>query len=100
MLYKNTSYAVKTFYSVTFNPGDTHDVPGPVNDPSMIRVVSQPAVQPAQSKKPPESSRIKHDDKKSASAKSIESKNEVTSQEEQTADDDLASATSQEETEQ
>ena len=44
--YKNTSLSVKTFYGVTFNPGDIHEVPGYINDPRMIRVSDKPKEPP------------------------------------------------------
>lgn len=42
MFYKNTSYSVKTFYGVTFEPGQTYEVDGIISDPLMI-VVERPA---------------------------------------------------------
>ena len=36
--YKNLSLATKTFYGVTFKPGDEHNVPGYINDLSFVRV--------------------------------------------------------------
>ena len=36
MYYKNISYSVKTFYGVTFNPGETKEVPSCINDRLMI----------------------------------------------------------------
>lgn len=50
--YKNTSLSVKTFYGVTFKPGDVNEVPGFINDPSMIRVTAKP-------KEPPKVSDVK-----------------------------------------
>lgn len=38
MVYKNMSHATKTFYGVTFKPGDQHDVPGYINDPKFVRL--------------------------------------------------------------
>lgn len=49
--YKNTSLSVKTFYGVTFKPGETRDVTGFINDPSMIRV--KEAEKPAPAKAAP-----------------------------------------------
>lgn len=34
MFYKNISSATKTFYGVTFNPGEIKEVPGYINDKS------------------------------------------------------------------
>lgn len=36
MFYKNVSYSDKTFYGVTFKPGEVAEVPGYVNDLYMI----------------------------------------------------------------
>lgn len=36
MIYKNISTCKKQFYGVTFNPGETKEVPGYVNDAKMI----------------------------------------------------------------
>lgn len=36
--YKNLSLATKTFYGVTFKPGDEKDVPGYINDLKFVRV--------------------------------------------------------------
>lgn len=38
MKYLNNSYAVKTFYGVTFNPGEVHSVPGVIHDPKFFRM--------------------------------------------------------------
>lgn len=40
--YKNTSVTAKTFYGTQFKSGEEHDVPGYINDPSMIRVGDKP----------------------------------------------------------
>lgn len=36
MVYKNISTSRKQFYGVTFNPGETKEVPGYVNDTHMV----------------------------------------------------------------
>ena len=36
MLYKNISHSVKTFYGVTFKPGEIKEVPGFINNNKMI----------------------------------------------------------------
>lgn len=36
--YKNLSLATKTFYGVTFKPGEEKDVPGFINDLKFVRV--------------------------------------------------------------
>lgn len=38
MFYKNTSYSDKTFYGVTFKPGETKEVNGPINNRWLIPV--------------------------------------------------------------
>ena len=40
MFYKNNSFVAKTFYGVTFQPGEIKDVPGYVNDKDFKRVAS------------------------------------------------------------
>lgn len=56
--YKNTSRVVKTFYGIQFNPGDTHDVPGYITDPAMIRAssTSKPVSEVKDSMKSPDKS--------------------------------------------
>lgn len=39
MFYKNISNTVKTFYGIKIAPGETKDIPGNVNDISLIRVI-------------------------------------------------------------
>lgn len=65
MIYKNLSRATKTFYGITFKPGESHDVPGYINDPKFFRcssedlsaasvkadVVIQPQIDPTTGKK-------------------------------------------------
>jgi len=36
--YKNISFSAKTFYGVKFEPGETKEVPGFINNPNMIRI--------------------------------------------------------------
>lgn len=38
MIYKNTTDTAKTFYSVTFQPGEEHDVPGYINYDGFVPV--------------------------------------------------------------
>lgn len=42
MFYKNMSIATKTFYGITFKPGEIKEVPGYINDKSFI-ACSRPA---------------------------------------------------------
>lgn len=52
MKYKNYSHTTKTFYGIKFKPGETHDVPGYINDPKFVRVkgveISDSSVQSAE----------------------------------------------------
>lgn len=38
MRYKNMTIRPCTFYGVTFNPGEVHDVPGSINAPGFMQV--------------------------------------------------------------
>lgn len=38
MFYKNTSYSAKTFYGVTFGPGETKEVDGMINNRWLVHV--------------------------------------------------------------
>lgn len=40
--YKNTSIFAKTFYGVTFNPGEIKEVPGPIHHAKFIRLCEMP----------------------------------------------------------
>lgn len=42
MIYKNNSITTKTFYGVTFKPGETKTVPGYINSKGFIRIKSVP----------------------------------------------------------
>lgn len=46
MVYKNLSMSVKTFYGVTFNPGDIHEVGGAINSPGFIQLRQLPKEPP------------------------------------------------------
>lgn len=46
-IYKNLTNSVKTFYGVTFNPGDVKEVPGFINADHFIRVSEMPEEPPA-----------------------------------------------------
>lgn len=47
--YYNASHVEKCFYGVTFKPGETHEVPGYINDPKFVRM---PEVKPAAEAEP------------------------------------------------
>lgn len=40
MIYKNLSFTTKTFYGVTFKPGEEHEVPGYINYPKFLRLTA------------------------------------------------------------
>lgn len=40
--YQNTSMVTKEFYGISFGPGKEENVPGYINDPSMVRVPIKP----------------------------------------------------------
>lgn len=40
MTYKNIGVSTKTFYGITFKPGDVKDVPGYINASGMVRMPS------------------------------------------------------------
>lgn len=63
MFYKNASHVMKTFYNVTFKPGEVKEVHGFINDSKMIRVDGLPKEPPVRSKIKPTS--IKHTEPKS-----------------------------------
>lgn len=42
MIYQNRSSATKTFYGVTFKPGETKEVTGIINHPQFVSVESLP----------------------------------------------------------
>lgn len=68
MFYKNTSTATKTFYGVTFKPGDTKDVPGYINDKGFVRCTKPESKEPPKNQSQPSS--------KSASQPTKTNKNE------------------------
>lgn len=40
MIYKNLSRATKTFYGITFKPGEEYDVPGCIDHPKFVQLNS------------------------------------------------------------
>lgn len=42
MIYKNCSGATRSFYGVTFGPGEVHNVPGPINAPRFVQLPTFP----------------------------------------------------------
>lgn len=46
MLYRSHSIVTKTFYGVTFKPGEIHKVPGYINDKDFERVHGLPPMEP------------------------------------------------------
>ena len=53
--YKNTSIFAKTFYGVTFEPGEIKEVPGPIHHVKFIRLCEMP--KPVAAPKPTTSNR-------------------------------------------
>ena len=43
VIYKNLSHATKTFYGVTFKPGEVHEVPGYIHHIKFRRLDKMPA---------------------------------------------------------
>lgn len=72
--YKNISNSVKTFYGVTFKPGETHEVTGHINSPNMIRVKDMPKEPPKaeKGKSQPKSTMIKSDVEEDTKKKSTQ----------------------------
>lgn len=52
MFYKNISYSEKTFYGVTFKPGETKEVNDFINHKLMIRV-DDPVINPSNKQQKP-----------------------------------------------
>lgn len=69
MFYKNTSYSNKTFYGVTFKPGETKEVDGYINTKCMI-----PAEGPANKKDNVQQKPSPEQPKKEAPNKVVEGK--------------------------
>jgi len=78
LIYKNISCTTKTFYGVTFRPGEVKSVPGYINDPNFIRVFSMPKEPPkrveSQKKSAPKSVEKPQKEKDSVQEKPLESK--------------------------
>lgn len=67
MFYKNTSYTAKTFYGVTFKPGETKEVDKQINVRCMIpatKPVSSPEVQQKPSSDKPKKEPVKAEEPK------------------------------------
>lgn len=68
MFYKNTSYFEKTFYGVTFKPGEIKEVDRRINDRFMI-VVPAPKADNTELQQKPSSEKPKEDSHKSSKSK-------------------------------
>lgn len=64
MYYKNVSYSEKTFYGVTFKPGEIKQVPGYINDLHMIKVPEELVVKKVNTSDPVTANSPKKIDKK------------------------------------
>lgn len=76
MFYKNTSYTAKTFYGVTFKPGEVKEVDGVINNKFMI-IVDAPQHAPIKketTQKEPSSETPKEDSHKASKAKQSDNK--------------------------
>lgn len=62
MFYQNISRATKTFYGVTFKPGEIHDVPGYINDIGFERC-AKPKAQPKPEPKPKSQPKVSDESK-------------------------------------
>ena len=51
LIYRNDSNAIKTFYGVTFAPGETKEVSGYINDPKFSKQAKLPKEPPKVSEK-------------------------------------------------
>ena len=76
MLYKNISNSAKTFYGVTFKPGETKEVNGYINHNRMIVVdkIEEPAKQQKPSSDKPKKAEEKPEGKEQASKEKNEQK--------------------------
>lgn len=72
MFYKNTSYSVKTFYGVTFEPGQIKEVNGIINDKFMIIVDKPINTQPKEVQQKPSPVRKQKEIKKADEPASID----------------------------
>lgn len=52
MLYRNNSNTAKTFYGITFKPGQVQEVPGYINDKEFERVNAMPKEPPKRVESP------------------------------------------------
>lgn len=75
MFYKNVSCSVKTFYGVTFNPGETKEVNQHINDRCMI-LADAPTTE-VKEQKQPSSAQSKKEPPKKEEPKKEEPKTEV-----------------------
>ena len=74
MFYKNTSYTAKTFYGVTFKPGEVKEVKGVINNKFMV-IVDAPEPKPIKketTQKEPSSETPKEDSHKASKSKKPE----------------------------
>lgn len=72
MFYKNLAYSEKTFYGVTFKPGEIKEVPGFINDDNFI-AVKKPEDKPKEVvAEEPKPASQKKEDKKSEQRKATE----------------------------
>jgi hypothetical protein len=75
MIYKNLSFTTKTFYGVTFKPGEEHEVPGYINHPKFLRLTAFSAKHDDQ--KNPEKDTKSESSKKTTTSSKTATKKEV-----------------------
>ena len=75
MIYKNLSFTTKTFYGVTFKPGEEHEVPGYINHPKFLRLTAFSAKHDDQ--KNPEKGTRSESSKKTTTSSKTTTKKEV-----------------------
>lgn len=73
MFYRNASYTIKTFYGVTFQPGETKEVKGQINNKWMI-LVNNPKTSPKQQLKPSSEKSEESNENKQPEASKAEAK--------------------------
>ena len=76
MFFKNVSYSAKTFYGVTFGPGEVKEVDGQINSRWLIPV-DGPATVPEQVQKKPSSDKSKKESEKPDEPKQTAKESEV-----------------------
>ena len=77
MFYKNNSFVTKTFYGITFRPGDIKEVPGYINDKKFDVVAAPKPKEPPKSVEQPTKSNVQVETKVYPVSESIVDVSEV-----------------------